>query len=375
MRQQSFAAPRQVPCPTSRHEAGTVRTLITWGVFVAGLICSAQVIAEDRTTPNEEVRLDDKARTSFIRAAQIWSPTDIASLDLRAGPGGKGAFQPNETVTCDYVEGKLHGSNRKFGCAVGPDDVAKVRYGSHNREVHASVIATRLLWALGFGADRVYPVQVRCRGCSSDPWHHPERGKGEHLFAPAVIERRPAGQDVADDSGKTGWSWRELDLVDERFGGATVAQRDALKLLAAFMQHTDSKREQQRLLCLPGGLRADGQCAKPFLMLHDVGLTFGRANTFNSADTASVDLDKWATTPVWKEGEVCVAHLSKSATGTLENPRISEAGRRFLANLLMQLSDRQLQDLFEVAGVDRTAEWVDAFKRKRAEIVNAHCAP
>ena len=61
-------------------------------------------------------------------------------------------------------------------------------------------------------------------------------------------------------------------------------------------------------------------------------------------------------------------------TGTLENPRISEAGRLFLADLLMQLSDRQLQDLFEVAGVDRTAEWVDVFKRKRNEIVNARCA-
>src|SRR5262249_23948437 len=146
-----------------------------------------------------------------------------------------------------------------------------------------------------------------------------------------------------------------------------------LKLLAAFMQHTDSKREQQRLICLPGGLRGGGQCVKPFLMLHDVGLTFGKANKFNSGDIASVDLDKWATTPVWKEGEVCVARISKSFTGTLENPRISEAGRLFLADLLMQLSDRQLQDLFEVSGVDRTAEWVDAFKRKRDEIVTAHC--
>ena len=348
------------------------RTLITAGVFVAGLIYSQHLIAQDRTTPNQPVRLDDSARASLIRAAQIWSPTDIPSLDLRVGPGGRGAFQPHEIVTCDYVEGRLHGSNRKFACAVGPDDVAKVRYGSHNREVRGSVIATRLLWALGFGADRVYPVQVRCRGCSSDPWNHPDRDNGERLFAPAVIERRPDGQEIADDSGKTGWSWRELDLVDERFGGATVAQRDALKLLAAFMQHTDSKREQQRLLCLPGGLR-DGQCERPFLMLHDVGLTFGRANKFNSADIASVNLEKWATTPVWKEGEACVARLSKSATGTLENPRISEAGRRFLADLLVQLSDRQLQDVFEVAGVDRPAQWVDAFKRKRDEIALAHC--
>jgi len=362
-----------MPCPVQGMRPKQCHTLIMWGVFVVGVICSAQVIAQERSTPKEALRLDDNARTSLIRAAQIWSPTDIPSLDLRVGPGGRGEFPPNAIVTCDYVEGKLHGSNRKFACAIGPDDVAKVRYGSRNREVQGAVIATRLLWALGFGADRVYPVQVRCNGCSADPWHHPERSKGEHLFAPAVIERHLDGQELEDESGKTGWSWRELDLVDERVGGATVAQRDALKLLAAFMQHTDSKREQQRLLCLPGGLR-DGQCEKPFLMVHDVGLTFGRANTFNSADTASVDLDKWAATPVWKDEEVCVARLSKSLTGTLESPRISEAGRQFLADLLMQLSDRQLQDLFEVAGVNRTAEWVEAFKRKRGEIAVARCA-
>jgi hypothetical protein len=54
----------------------------------------------------------------------------------------------------------------------------------------------------------------------------------------------------------------------------------------------------------------------------------------------------------------------------------------------MQLSDAQITDLFEVARVDlrpRTpgkgqsgyptvAEWVDAFKQKRAEIASRRCA-
>ena len=205
------------------------------------------------------------------------------------------------------------------------------------------------------------------------------------MFAPAVIERRPNGYVMTDDGGRAGWNWSELDLVDENMGGAPLAQRDALKLLAVFMQHTDTKREQQRLWCLPGGLDADGQCARPYLMLHDVGLTFGHANAFNAAGSASVDLDTWARTPIWKDADACVGHLRKSITGTLENPRISEAGRLFLANLLVQLSDPQLYDLFEVAGVERDTEresvsadrgigeWVAAFKHKRDEIVLAHC--
>ena len=342
---------------------GCSSALVLSLVAIAGVVQSAA--AQQRP-------LDDRARAAFIRNAQVWSPTDVGSLDLRAGPVGDGAFEPNQLVDCEYVERRLHGSTRKFACAITPQDIVKVRYGSHNREVQASVIATRLLWALGFAADRVYPVHVRCRGCSSDPWHRPEQGTGEHLFAPAVIERRPHGHEMTGAGGKVGWSWRELDLVDENAGGAPIAQRDALKLLAVFMQHTDTKREQQRLLCLPAGF-ADGQCAKPFLMLHDVGLTFGRASRLNGQGGASVDIDHWANTPVWKDADACVGHLSKSITGTLDNPRISEAGRAFLTNLLMQLSDRQLYDLFEVAGVASVAEWVDAFKHKRDEIAGARC--
>src|SRR5262249_3092292 len=153
-------------------------------------------------------------------------------------------------------------------------DVVKVRYGPHNGEVQGSVLATRLLWALGFAADRVYPVRVTCRGCSSDPWERRGRVSGEHVFDPAVIEREPLGYERREGKKKAEWAWWELDLVDESQGGAPVQQRDALKLLAVFMQHTDTKPEQQRLLCLPAGFAASGRCDRPFMMLHDVGLTF-----------------------------------------------------------------------------------------------------
>ena len=70
---------------------------------------------------------------------------------------------------------------------------------------------------------------------------------------------------------------------------------------------------------------------------------------------------------------------------TLKNPAISEAGRKFLADLLVQLTDRQLTSLFEVARMpararvagqpegDSVGEWVAAFKAKREAIVEHHC--
>jgi hypothetical protein len=167
-------------------------------------------------------------------------------------------------VSCDYVERRRRGRLPKFTCEVAPGDNVKVKFGSGNGEVYAEVAATRLLWALGFGADRMYPVRVLCRGCP--------------------IRR-----------------WRERD---------------------------GSQRDPKR----------------------------------------------------------CIGNLPRSLTGTLDNPAISEPGRRFLADLLVQLSDAQLLDLFEAArfplrsrhgvgsGPGASAdEWLNAFKHKRDEVVNRRC--
>src|ERR1700733_9300055 len=149
-----------------------------------------------KNTPSGKKELTTKdARLAFIRKAQIWAPTNVPEMDLRAGPQGPGSFQPNEAVTCDYVEKKLPGPTQKFDCAIGEGDVVKVRYGNENGKVEGAVIASRLLWALGFGADRLYPVRVTCRGCSPDPWKRRARVPGEQLFDPAAIERKPKGHE------------------------------------------------------------------------------------------------------------------------------------------------------------------------------------
>src|SRR5262249_22991471 len=145
---------------------------------------------------------------------------------------------------------------------------------------------------------------------------------------------------------------------------------------------------QQRLLCLPGGVDASGLCTKPFLSVHDVGVTFGHANLTNGQQRASVNFDEWAKTPVWRDAERCIAHMSQSYSGTLGDPAIHEAGRAFLADLLTQITDDQLRDLFDVARVERRSrrpddpnvtisadvnEWIAAFKEKRGTIASTRC--
>ncbi len=306
-------------------------------------------------------------------------------MDIREGPPGQGGFRFLATVDCDHVDKPLGGHSLKFACDVGREDVVKVKVGKSNGEVYGEVAATRLLWALGFGADRMYPVRVRCRGCPARFGGKPS-GSNTTVFDPAVIEREMAGAQFDDDPG---WSWAEIDALDTRAGGASRREIDALKLIAVFLQHTDNKPEQQRLLCIDEPQsKHPARCRRPFLMLNDVGLTFGVANFLNDNALGGANFQAWSDAPVWKDAHGCVGNLSRSFTGTLGNPQISEEGRQFLAGLLARLSDRQIRDVFEVSRFDLRGpagaspalarpgidDWVRVFKQKRDEIAGRRCA-
>jgi hypothetical protein len=319
-------------------------------------------------------------RAAAIRRANVWAPTDIRSMDLKAGPQGKDAFTAGETVTCNFVP-KPHGigTTRKFHCTMlsgGSDRDLKVRYGKDNGEVYGHVAATRLLWALGFPATKMYPVKVVCRGCPPDPYEDPTpRDPSTSVtFDPATIEEKADGKTV-ETKADEGWKFSELDDIDEYAGGAPLAHRDSLKLLAALIQHASSKPMNQRLVCFdkPG-------CGKSMMLIADLGKSFGASGFTHKDPVAAVNFSKWAPLPVWKNATgPCMANLHWTWSGSLSNPMIGEAGRKFLADLLNQLSDAQLRDLFEVARFTTrdpnasVSDWVEAFKKKRAEIANRTC--
>jgi len=314
-------------------------------------------------------------RANAISRATVWSPTNVESMDLRAGPQGKGAFEPMAQVSCTYVDIKATGNSPKFSCDLGKDDVVKVKYGENNGEVYGIVAASRLLWALGFGADRWYPVSVICHGCPADPAKGGKPGLGDTTFPVAAIERKFPGKTIETHPDE-GWDWHELAMVNEKNGGAPLAQREALELLAAFIQHTDNKPEQQKIVCPPDD--TGHPCAHPFMYIHDLGLTFGRATALNRNETSGANLVEWSKAGVWKDVKRCVAKLPQSLSGSLGDPTISEAGRKFLADLLVRLSDQQLRDLFEVARFPDRAKmpvdaWIEAFKAKRETIIRATC--
>jgi hypothetical protein len=349
----------------------------TWLAMVIGVWCATGYVpptgAESTAATESTTRL---RRLEAIHRAQVWKATNVHSMNLQAGPQGRLAFKPNETVPCDFVQ-RPHGrgSTPKFSCATASGDELKVRYGKTNGEVYAQVAATRLLWALGFWSNRMYPVKIACAGCPSDPFNdrHAAARSKITTFDPATIDVKADG-DTVETKPDEGWSWDELDQVDEKMGGASRAQRDALTLLAVLMQHSSNKAINQRILCLdsPG-------CSQTVMMISDAGKTFGRANALNNDDVAAVNFKEWSRLPIWNGSTGCVGDLPRSWSGTLRDPHVGEAGRKFLADLLVQLTDTQLHNLFEVSRFterDPTAtidDWVNAFKHKRSEIVNRHC--
>jgi len=230
----------------------------------------------------------------------------------------------------------------------------------------------------------MYPVQVTCRNCPIEPWYWAtEKRVREKTFEIAAIERRLPGKRIQTKEDE-GWKWPELDTVDEKAGGAPRAHRDALKLLMVMIQNSDTKPSNQRILCPPEAVKTDGAgnetCARPLLYVQDLGYAFGEATLLS---TKKNDLQAWSEEPIWKDPAQCVGNIKKSLPGTFKDPVIGEAGRKFLSDLLAQLSDKQITDMFTAARVDRfhrhaernppVSEWVRVFKKKRDEITGARC--
>ena len=349
----------------------------TWLATAIGIWCAATYVTRATNAPAAATPSSQQVRRlDAIHHAQVWTATNVPSMNLRAGPQGPFAFTPNGTVSCDFVDRpRGAGSTPKFSCVTASGQELKVRYGETNGEVYAQVAATRLLWAIGFWSNRMYPVTVACAGCPPDPFHDRHAADRSNIttFNPATIDVKADGATVETKSDE-GWSWSELDQIDEQAGGASKAQRDALTLLAVLMQHSSNKAINQRIVCLDAPA-----CSQTVMMISDVGKTFGRANALNNDRLAAVNFKAWSRQPIWRGSTGCVGDLPRSWSGTLHDPHITEAGRQFLADLLVQLTDTQLHDLFDVSRFterDPSAtidNWVNAFKQKRADIANRRC--
>ena len=367
------------PADRARATAAMLAAIVFW------ISCSAAgPAASDTPAPGVAESLL-KHREDALTRVRVWQPpaTEIGAADLGSDPAGPLHGMTN--IDCTYVLKLTSGITPKFHCVLPSGRVIKVKYGRLNAEPPAEIAATRLLSALGFGADRMHKVRrVRCRGCPVYP--HPRWKWLNRLFAwrsgavsfkDVVIEDPLPGRAI-EAGEKEGWAWHELDKVDPSRGGASRAELDAFRLMAVFLVDWDNKAVNQALVCLPGGDLPDGGCRTPFAYLQDVGATFGPSR---------MDLDGWRSTPIWADAAACRVSMKALpfSGATFRDTVISEGGRRFLADQLKQLRTAQLQDLFTTSGFTRHARsseagrdvnnWVAAFEDKVRQIADRPPCP
>ena len=397
-------------------------------VFLLG-VRAHTVLAQDDPSKTEDQKLKKafytaKDRLEAMRMAALFVPRAVADAKILEGPDqDKKQFQLhfNDKVICDFATpgSKMGGKTEKFACKITsvesadgkvqtltPDmdesEPVKVKFGANDNEVYAEIVATRLMWALGYYSDSWFPVRVECHNCPENP----ESGSGPtgtHTFDPATIVRKfPWHKMTEAGKDEEGWSWKELDTAN----GRPTYERDGLKLLGAFMQHSDNKPPQQRLVCHKVDVNDKTQpptttCDRSVMLVQDVGATFGTGGWFTSNTGAKMNLKGWSNKKLWNKvgtdgkPKACQAGLRKSFTAHdgLNNPAISEEGRRFDAGLMCQLSDAQIEALFKAsraaempeyhnsdgsfkAGVDEASvmrDWVAAFKKKREELAAGRC--
>jgi hypothetical protein len=402
--------------------------LIGAGMVTLGMMW---VSAEGPTTVLG-IRTTPQLRAAYLARATIWQdPGTLSSTDVLKGPSGALPYtfeqaNSDDGIGCTFAEAGnvLSGNSPKFLCRTADGHDLRLKYWdpesrTGNREVFATVAASRTMWAAGFEAVPTLPITVRCDECPEDPMKGTGARRTRRYIA--ILQPRWPTPILTSDNVDQGWSWRELDSAIRSLppGPERSRQRtyfDALTLLGVFMQHGDRKSEQQRLYCAgavnttAGVLSAASGDAPPMLFerpevsacptsavtIVDVGATFGGAGRESRPATAKMNLEAWQRRPVFRDGSdgVCRGDLTVSLKAGRDgepDPTISEEGRRFLIDQLHRLTLDDVRAIFTAARVDQIGDaqranrfmrgvsavdaWVAVFQDKVQQIEARRCQP
>ena len=100
-----------------------------------------------------------------MATTRIGYPRDM--IGYGANPPDPAGTLSDPIVRCKYLDAPARGTTTKFDCVLRDGEVVKVKYG-YTGEIHAEVAASRLLSALGFGADRMFVIaRVRWKAATT----------------------------------------------------------------------------------------------------------------------------------------------------------------------------------------------------------------
>jgi hypothetical protein len=344
-----------------------------------------------------------EARAEAERSAKVWQEPDPdydpvtglnSSKGARAGAlavDSNGLAMPLKCVANKDLS-KGAGTTPKFHCSVQgvvDDDGDLIRYkvkphfkgqsmDKRNGEIYGEFLSARFSKALGFFADDEWVADVTCPDCEKSLTSK-FQGASFTPFQPAAGVELALGKgiDVKCDNKDAGAIADSLDKLAQ--GGTPRAEIDAFKLWLAFIDHGDTKTDNQKFTCLDSVKNADGtrtcKPGKAVYYVSDMGSTFG----YSSSSENKARLKGWkGKDPIKVSGGRCT-----TTAKSVGDANVSEAGRQLLATGLQRLLDAEKADgtITRVFRASRNQErdeapeaWSAEFQRKARTIIDARCS-
>ena len=344
-----------------------------------------------------------EARALAEQKAKVWQEPDpdydpVLGFNPKKGPrlgappvDSDGLAKP---VNCVANKKPKEGAGTlpKFYCSVPgvvDEDGDLIRYkvkphfkgqsrDKRNGEVYGEFLSSRFSKALGFFADDEWVADVTCPDCEKSLTKG-FQGTSFSPVQPAAGIELPLGKGIDvncndKDSAPIAGSLQKLLQ-----NGAARAEIDAFKLWLAFIDHGDTKTNNQKFSCLDSKKNADGtRTCKPgqaVFYVADMGSTFGYA----TASEKKARLAEWeGKDPIRVKGGHCT-----TTAKSVGDASISEAGRQLLANGLQRLLDAEKSGgtITKVFRASRNQErdqppeaWTTEFVRKARTIIDARCS-
>lgn len=344
-----------------------------------------------------------EARAAAERSAKVWQEPDPdydpvlgynPSKGMRPGAPPVDSNGLAQVLNCvaNIKSDKGTGTTPKFYCSVAgvvDEDGDLIRYkikphfkgqsrDKRNGEVYGEFLSSRFSKALGFFADDEWVADVNCPDCQKS-LNKSFQGTSFNPFQPAAGIELALGKgiDVNCDDKDTAALAPTLQKLLQN--GAPRAQIDAFKLWLAFIDHGDTKGDNQKFACLDWEKNGGTLVCKPGQMVYyvsDMGSTFG----YSSASENKARLHEWKerADPIKVSNGRCT-----STAKSIGDATVSEAGRKLLADGLQRLLDAEqssglITKVFRASRNDERDQpaglWTVEFMRKAKTIIDAHCS-
>jgi len=294
----------------------------------------------------EERDNDTPLPAALVHNPVLWQdPGDISQRNLRQGVGGND-HQPQPPFT--FVDEDKNGTNPKFNVTDASGEKWRVKVGA---EAKPEVVASRLLWAVGYFANEDYFVPE-----SHIPNIHMERGSSS-IHSDGTVNDARFSRHLGGDKKIGTWEWKDNPFVKTR-------EFNGLRVMMALMNGWDLKD-------VNNAVYQDKKTGKQIFLASDIGATFGtnglaisrakgRGNlksykgskfiTRVSHGTVDFGTPTPPTSVLLLSMGTTVSNYARRAGMEWIGKDIPVADARWMGGLLGQLSHEQLIDAFRAGG-------------------------